>query len=203
MARLAASRTRGSDHGDLGSHWSIAQEAELHVLGGEGVSVVELQPLAQLEVIDPSVRAEGPRLREARRSRVAGHGLDERVMERIADPERLRPALADSPGSNHAGEIVTYSAQRISPSGAWADAGAAARAHDQRATANTSPTTLILWPLMLASLPRGLVNGRRVTSPRTRRSGGHGPLLCSSKRHSRGDGAPSPEAPPSGQGHLP
>ncbi len=39
------------------------KEAEPHVLGGEGVAVVELQSFAQLEFIDPLIGADGPRLR--------------------------------------------------------------------------------------------------------------------------------------------
>jgi hypothetical protein len=71
------------DPGALG-----AIEAELHVLGGEWIAVVELEALAQLELVDPLIGAERPRLGQARRHDVAGHGLHERVVERILDPER-------------------------------------------------------------------------------------------------------------------
>src|SRR5207249_9537608 len=37
-----------------------SQEAELHVVRGEGISIVELQTLAQLEVVDALIRAHGP-----------------------------------------------------------------------------------------------------------------------------------------------
>ena len=65
-----------------------AVEAELHVLGGEGVAVVELQALAQLELVDALIRAHRPRLGQARGHEVAGHGLHERVVDRVEDPER-------------------------------------------------------------------------------------------------------------------
>src|SRR5262249_40429152 len=45
-------------------------KAELHVLGCEGIAVVKLQALAQLELVDALVCAHRPRLGEARR-----HGL--------------------------------------------------------------------------------------------------------------------------------
>src|SRR6266487_5039807 len=45
------------DPGSLG-----AKEAELHVLGGERIAVVELEPLPELEVVDALVRADRPGL---------------------------------------------------------------------------------------------------------------------------------------------
>src|SRR5439155_16479828 len=67
-------------------------EAELHVLGGEGVAVVELEPLTQLEVVDALVGADRPRLREARREVIARHRLHERVVHRVQHPERREDA---------------------------------------------------------------------------------------------------------------
>ena len=48
------------DLGPLG-----AQEAELHVLGGERIAVVEPEALAQLELVGALIRAHGPRLGQA------------------------------------------------------------------------------------------------------------------------------------------
>ena len=76
------------DPGALG-----AQEAELHVLGGEEVSVVELEALPQLELVGLLVGTERPRLGQARRHDAAGHRLDQRVVERVLDPERRDEAL--------------------------------------------------------------------------------------------------------------
>jgi len=79
----------GIDHRDL-AHFLLedlgalrALEAELHVLGGEGIAVVELETLAELELVDALVRAHRPRLGEARRHEVAGHRLHERVVHRV------------------------------------------------------------------------------------------------------------------------
>ena len=90
-------------------------EAEPHVLGGERVAIVEFQSLAELEFIDALVRTHRPRLGEAGGHQVAGHGLDQRVVDGIEHPERGE--TADLSGSNHMGDSVTYRAQRISPSG--------------------------------------------------------------------------------------
>src|SRR5581483_4823562 len=79
-------------HGDL-PHLLVqelalrAMEAELHVLGGERVAVVELQPLAQRELVRPLVGADRPRLRQTRRSKIAGQRLHQRVVQAIQDPE--------------------------------------------------------------------------------------------------------------------
>ena len=70
-------------------------EAELHVVRRERITVVELQSLAQLEVVDALVRAHRPRLREARRHEVAGHRLHERVVHRVEHPERCQEAAGD------------------------------------------------------------------------------------------------------------
>jgi hypothetical protein len=63
-------------------------EAELHVLGGERVAVVELQPLPELELVGALVRAHRPRLGQAGRQVVARHRLHERVVHGVHDPER-------------------------------------------------------------------------------------------------------------------
>jgi len=69
-----------------------AVERELHVLGGERIAVVELQPLAQLELVDALVGTHRPRLRQARRLVIARHRLHERVVHRVQHPERREHA---------------------------------------------------------------------------------------------------------------
>ena len=49
---------------------------------------MELEALAQLEFVDPLVRALRPRLGEARRHEVARHRLHQRVVQGVQDPER-------------------------------------------------------------------------------------------------------------------
>src|SRR5713226_2357903 len=66
----------------------FAVEAEPHVLRGEGIAVVEFQPLAELELVDALIRAERPGLGEAGRHEIAGHGLHERVVDGVEHPER-------------------------------------------------------------------------------------------------------------------
>ena len=68
-----------------------AMEAELHVLGGERIAVVELEPLTQLELVDALIRAHRPGFGQARRHEIAGHGFHERVVDRVEDPERREP----------------------------------------------------------------------------------------------------------------
>ena len=65
-----------------------AQEAELHVLRGEGIAVVKLESLPELELVGPPIRGLGPRLGEARRHEIAGHRLHEGVVDRVEHPER-------------------------------------------------------------------------------------------------------------------
>ena len=96
LAQLKADAVRIDDH-DL-AHLVVedlralgAMKAELHVLGGEGVAVVELESLAQLELVGELVRAHRPRLGQARRHQIAGHRLHERVVDRVEHPERGEP----------------------------------------------------------------------------------------------------------------
>ena len=91
LAQLEAHAVRIDDH-DV-PHLVVehlrplgALEAELHVLGGEGVTVVELEALAQLELVDQLIRAHRPRLGEARRHQIAGHRFDERVVDARRGP---------------------------------------------------------------------------------------------------------------------
>ena len=66
----------------------IAQEAELHVLRREGVAVVELQPLAQLELVHEAVRALLPGLGQTGRHVIAGQRLHQRVVQGVEEHER-------------------------------------------------------------------------------------------------------------------
>src|SRR5439155_1680600 len=43
--------------------------------------------LAQLELVDALIRTDGPGFRQARGHQIAGHGLDERIVERVEHPE--------------------------------------------------------------------------------------------------------------------
>ena len=73
---------------ELGRGAPVALEAELHVLGREGIAVVEPEALAQLELVHEPVRALLPGLGQARRHVVAGQRLDQRVVQRIEKHER-------------------------------------------------------------------------------------------------------------------
>src|SRR5262249_22699863 len=77
---------------DLGAGTLGAQEAELDVLPRKGIPVVELEPFPQLELVGLAVRAHCPRLGQAWRQMVAGHGLHKRVVDRVEDPERREDA---------------------------------------------------------------------------------------------------------------
>ena len=96
-----AARVRHLDRGDpvlhrLRRRAPIALEGELHVVGGDGLAVVELRALAQHELVDEAVLGQAPRLGQARRHGVAGHRLHHRVVQRVehhvrrAGPGRLR-----------------------------------------------------------------------------------------------------------------
>src|SRR3989449_3746098 len=65
---------------------AVALEGELHVLGGDGLAVVELGPLAQHELVAGAVGRHGPRLREARRVQARGHRLHQREASPLAVP---------------------------------------------------------------------------------------------------------------------
>ncbi len=70
-----------------------ALEAELYVLGGERVAVMEFQVFAQLEFVREVIRALRPGFREARRHGIAGHRFHQRVMQPIGEPERMKGNL--------------------------------------------------------------------------------------------------------------
>ena len=65
-----------------------ALEAELHVVAGERIAIVKRQSLAQLELVRALIRRDRPGLGEARSLQVSGQRLDQRVVQRIEDPER-------------------------------------------------------------------------------------------------------------------
>ena len=63
-------------------------EGELHVVGGDGLTIVELRALAQDEVVGEPVLGRRPRLGEARSLRVARHRLEHRVVKRVEEHVR-------------------------------------------------------------------------------------------------------------------
>ena len=93
QAKPDMSRILDLDRGDPRSHQfvrgaAIAIEAELDVLGGDGVAVVEFGPVAQHEFVGEPVFADRPRFGKARRQVFARHRLHHRVVQRIEDHER-------------------------------------------------------------------------------------------------------------------
>ena len=73
---------------DLRGGAVVALEAELDVLGGQRVAVVEFQVRAQLEFIDQAVLALAPGFGEARTHLLSGIGTHQRVMDRVQHAER-------------------------------------------------------------------------------------------------------------------
>src|SRR5439155_904229 len=59
---------------------AVPLERELHVLRGHGLAVVELDALAKDELIGEAVLRHAPRLGEARRHRLPGQRLHDRVV---------------------------------------------------------------------------------------------------------------------------
>src|SRR3989454_842046 len=72
---------------------AVTLEGEFHVLGGDGLAVVELGPLAQHELVAGAVGGHRPRLREARRGQARGPRPYPRVVERVEDLERRGDGL--------------------------------------------------------------------------------------------------------------
>src|SRR5207237_12680 len=64
---------------DLVRRAPVALEGELHVVGGDRFAVVELDTLAQDELLDEAVLRQAPRFGQARRHGVAVQGLYQRV----------------------------------------------------------------------------------------------------------------------------
>ena len=96
----------------LGAGAFVALEAELHVLGGEGIAVVELEPAAQLELVHEPVRALRPRFGKARAHLLVRERARERVVDRVERAEgrdlgrrarRIEPGRRDRdvPGDDH------------------------------------------------------------------------------------------------------
>ena len=73
----------------------VARKAELHVLGRKGITIVELDALAQLEIVGQAIGAFVPLGREAGRHVPVRHGFHQRIMQRPqADIRReQRPGL--------------------------------------------------------------------------------------------------------------
>src|SRR5262245_59765595 len=67
----------------LGARPLVALEAELHVLAGDGIAVVELEPPAELELVGEPVRALRPRLRQAVAHLLVRHRAHESIVDRV------------------------------------------------------------------------------------------------------------------------
>ena len=116
---------------------AVALEAELHVLRGERIAVVEHDALAQDELVAESVLGHGPRLGERRGHGVARHGLHHGVVQRVEHlHDRDDPGC--SAGSNHVGATETCTAHVIG-AGLWAAAAPGSRTAASR-TRETSRT---------------------------------------------------------------
>jgi hypothetical protein len=63
-------------------------EAELHILGGEGIAVMEGQPLTQVKFVHPLIGAHRPGLSQAGGHEIARHGLDDGIVQSIEHPKR-------------------------------------------------------------------------------------------------------------------
>src|SRR5215471_10982442 len=70
----------------------VAPEGKFHILSGEGVAVVKLDALAELEFIDPLVVAHRPRLGQRGGHEIARHRLDQGIMQRVENPKERLPA---------------------------------------------------------------------------------------------------------------
>ena len=68
---------------ELGRRPLVAAEAEVHILGGEGVPVVELHALPQRKFVHQPIRALRPGFCQAGGQGTAREGFDERVMKGI------------------------------------------------------------------------------------------------------------------------
>ena len=82
---MPASENPVLDH--LVGRAAVALEGELHVLGGDGLAIVKPRPFAEDELVDETVLGDGPRLGQARRRRLAGHGFHHGVVQRIEHHE--------------------------------------------------------------------------------------------------------------------
>src|SRR5215467_9614256 len=72
----------------LGGSAPVALEAEFHVRGREGVAVVKLEALPQLELVREAIWTLAPRFRQAGRHVIPGQRLDQRVVQGVQERER-------------------------------------------------------------------------------------------------------------------
>ena len=93
-----------------GSGPLVALEAELHVLRGDGITVVEREPAAQLELVHLAVRALRPGLGQARPHLLPRQRAHQRIVDRVEHPEgcdlrrgggRVEPARSDRDVPGH------------------------------------------------------------------------------------------------------
>src|SRR4030095_8144648 len=67
----------------LGGRAAVTLEGELDVLGGERITVVETDTLSQDELVREPIRRSAPRFGQARRERVTGQRLNQRVVQGV------------------------------------------------------------------------------------------------------------------------
>ncbi len=96
----------------LGAGAFVTFEAELHVVSRDGVAVVKLQPVAQLELVPEAVWALRPRLRQTVAHLLPRQRTDERIVQRIEHSEGrdlwwgrrgIKPGRGDGEGPGHHG----------------------------------------------------------------------------------------------------
>src|SRR5262249_47750589 len=96
----------------LGARPLVALVAELHVLGRDGVAIVEGETAAELELVGPSIGALAPRLRKARAHLLARVRTDESVVNGVEQSEGrdlwrrrggVEPARSDGDVPGHHG----------------------------------------------------------------------------------------------------
>src|SRR6185503_17146727 len=66
----------------------VTLEGKLHIVGREGIAIVKLEALAELELVYEPVRAFPPRLRQTRRHVVTWQGLGQGVVQRVQELEQ-------------------------------------------------------------------------------------------------------------------
>src|SRR6266568_1104478 len=113
--------------------------------------------------------------------RLPGIGFTSASWIAYSTQNAVRPM--NSPGSNQTGDKVTYSAQRISPSGRGCDAGLVCAA-----TSSTGPTARDAYSAAATTTDRGIFRARLISvSPP---SGRHGPPRTRTVLARSGDAAP-------------
>ena len=86
--RIRGLHARDSLFQELRRRAPVALERELHVVGRDGIAVVEPGTLAKDELVDEAVLRDAPGFGQARRHGVTGHRLHQRVVQRVEDHER-------------------------------------------------------------------------------------------------------------------